>query len=162
MSGGLRRGALIAALLIAASAEAGQPPAKQDQPTPAKDAPAPPKIAPLAPTDAIGILGKRVTGPAGEEMGLVVDVIVDETGAPRAAVIDFGGFLGVGNRKIAIAWNLLQFSPADKAAPIALALGRADLQAAPEYKPSAPTPVVIEPPPAASPPAEPQPAAQEK
>jgi hypothetical protein len=148
VTGGWRQAALIAALLLAASAEATPPPAKADQPTPAKDLPAPPKVAPIAPTDAIGILGKKVNGPAGEDMGLVVDVIVDETGAPRAAVIDFGGFLGVGNRKIAIAWNLLQFNPADTAAPIALTLGRADLQAAPEYKPSAPAPVVVEPPPA--------------
>jgi hypothetical protein len=150
--GGAGAAALIATLLLAAAA--ARLPAEEDpQPPPAKDAPAAPKVAPIAPTEAIGILGKRVHGPAGEDMGLVVDVIVDDNNTPRAAVIDFGGFLGVGSRKIAIDWRLLQFTPADTASPITLALGRADLQAAPEYKPSAsppkPTPVVVEPPPAA-------------
>jgi hypothetical protein len=130
-----------------------QPPAAKEPPPPAKGQPAPPKIAPIATTDAIGILGKRVHGPAGEDMGLVADVVVDDTGTPRAAIIDFGGFLGVGSRKIAIDWHLLQFSPANTASPITLALGRKDIQAAPEYKPAAPAPVVVD----APPPAPPQP-----
>ena len=67
---------------------------------------------------------------------MVVDVLVDGDGRPRAAVIDFGGFLGVGSRKIAIDWELLQFRPADRTQPVRLVLGRAEVQAAPEYKPS--------------------------
>jgi hypothetical protein len=169
VSAGRRAAPLVAALLLAATAaaaqedqpapatEAPEPPKEapapapapvKETPPPAKDAPAPPKVAPIAPRDASGILGKKVHGPAGEDMGLVVDVVVDETGAPRAAVIDFGGFLGVGNRKIAIDWKLLQFTPADKNSPVTLALSRSDLQAAPEYKPPASTSVVVEPPPA--------------
>ena len=42
-------------------------------------------------------------------MGRIVDVIVDRAGAVRAAVIDFGGFLGVGSRKIVVDWNALRF-----------------------------------------------------
>jgi len=38
-------------------------------------------------------------------MGRIVDVIVDLAGVVRAAVIDFGGFLGVGSRKIVVDWN---------------------------------------------------------
>jgi hypothetical protein len=41
-----------------------------------------------------------------EDMGRIVDVIVDRSGQVRAAVIDFGGFLGVGSRKIAVDWNM--------------------------------------------------------
>src|SRR5436309_14729144 len=44
----------------------------------------------------IAILGKGVRGSGGEDMGRVVDVLVDRAGQVRAAVIDFGGFLGVG------------------------------------------------------------------
>jgi hypothetical protein len=179
----LRAAALLAALLLGAAGATAQPAPQESQPAAPKDAPAPapattpppastpapaptpppakdlppaPKVAPIAQTDAIGILGKHVHGPASEDMGLVVDVIVDENGVPRAAVIDFGGFLGVGNRKIAIDWRLLQFNPGNKTSPITLSLGRADLQAAPEYKPPAPTPVVVEPPPPPAP--APQPA----
>jgi len=51
--------------------------------------------------DVSRILGKEVRSASGEAMGRIVDVLVDETGRPRAAVVDFGGFLGVGTRKIA-------------------------------------------------------------
>jgi hypothetical protein len=75
-----------------------------------------------------------VQGAAGEDMGRVVDVLVEGEGQPRAAVIDFGGFLGVGSRKIAVDWRLLQFRPTDHKAPIQLSVTRAEVQAAPEYK----------------------------
>src|SRR5262249_3295088 len=58
-----------------------------------------------------GILGREVRGGANENMGRIVDVIVDRSGQVRAAIIDFGGFLGVGSRKIAVAWNALRFPP---------------------------------------------------
>ena len=56
-----------------------------------------------------GILGKSVRSNAGEDMGQIIDVIVKRDGQVRAAVIDFGGFLGVGSRKIAVDWSALSF-----------------------------------------------------
>ncbi len=77
---------------------------------------------------------------------MVVDVVVGGDGRPRAAVIDFGGFLGVGSRKIAVDWELLQFRPADRNQPVRLSLGRAEVQAAPEYKPSIQQAEIVAPP----------------
>jgi PRC-barrel domain len=109
-------------------------------------------LKPITPDEAVGILGKKVHGPAGEDMGMVVDVLVDAEGKPRAAVIDFGGFLGVGTRKIATDWQLLQFRPADRTQPVLLSLGQAEVRAAPEYKPSnQPAEIVAPPPPADTP-----------
>ena len=51
----------------------------------------------------------RCAAPTDENMGRIVDVIVDQAGTARAAIIDFGGFLGVGSRKIAVDWNALRF-----------------------------------------------------
>jgi hypothetical protein len=96
----------------------------------------------LPPNGAAGILGVKVSGPNAENMGLMVDVIVGDDGNPRAAVIDFGGFLGVGSRKIAVDWRLLKFLPGDAKTPIVLSLDRAALKAAPEYKPGS-QPIVI-------------------
>ncbi|HEX3973369.1 MAG TPA: PRC-barrel domain-containing protein [Stellaceae bacterium] len=90
----------------------------------------------LAIGDARDILGQKVSGAAGEDMGLVVDVLFDANKQPRAVVIDFGGFLGVGTRKIAVDWKLLQFYAPDAKTPLKLDLSRADVQNAPEYKPS--------------------------
>jgi hypothetical protein len=68
-------------------------------------------------------------------MGRVIDVIVDSGERVRAAVIDFGGFLGVGSRKIAVDWSALRFDGAVKDEKnIKLALTPDQLKAAPEYK----------------------------
>jgi hypothetical protein len=72
-------------------------------------------------------------------MGHIVDVIVDRAGAVRAAVIDFGGFLGVGSRKIVVDWNALHFAHvANKGDSITLELTKDQVMAAPEYKEDAP------------------------
>jgi hypothetical protein len=85
------------------------------------------------------ILGKNVRSSASEDMGRLVDVVVDRDGQALAAIIDFGGFLGVGSRKIAVDWKALQFSPGDpKGNTITLALTRDQVKAAPEYKDAAP------------------------
>jgi len=111
--------------------------------TPATAAPAGTGPAPAGDTaaivydgeDAQGILGRKVQSATGEDMGRVVDVVVDRGGQVRAAVIDFGGFLGVGNRKVAIDWNAFHFAPTgSKYDQITLALTRDQVKDAPEYK----------------------------
>jgi hypothetical protein len=93
-----------------------------------------------------GILGKEVRGDANEHMGRIVDVIVDRSGQVRAAIIDFGGFLGVGNRRVAVAWNALRFPPdpkdPKKIGYIGLDLNREQVQVAPEYKEDQPVVVL--------------------
>jgi hypothetical protein len=83
--------------------------------------------------DVQGILGKEVRSASDENMGRIVDIIVDRTGHVRAAVVDFGGFLGVGSRKIAISWNALRF-PANGNNVVTLEWTRDQVREAPEYK----------------------------
>jgi hypothetical protein len=90
-----------------------------------------------------GVLGREVRSGANENMGRIVDVLVDRNGQVRAAIIDFGGFLGVGSRKIAVAWNALRFvSDPNKTDPIGLELTRDEVRAAPEYKDDKPVVVL--------------------
>jgi hypothetical protein len=94
------------------------------------------------------ILGKDVLSATGENMGRIVDVLFDEKGQAHAAVVDFGGFLGMGTRKIAVSWSALRFDLGEKKNVIALDLGREQLKAAPEYKyteSEKPIPVVAQP-----------------
>jgi hypothetical protein len=85
--------------------------------------------------DAQAILGKSVRSVAGEDMGRLVDVVVDRNGQPRAAVIDFGGFLGVGSRKIAVDWTVLKFLRDDgKQNVVTVELTKDQVKAAPEFK----------------------------
>lgn len=80
-----------------------------------------------------GILGKPVRSISGEDMGRIVDVIVDHARV-RAAIIDFGGFLGVGSRQIAVDWSALRFPSDNKSEAISVDLTRDQLRVAPAYK----------------------------
>ena len=93
-----------------------------------------PSVTILGSRQAQSVLGKDVRSSADENMGRIVDVIVDRAGRVRAAVIDFGGFLGVGSRKIAVDWNALHFAPDSSKREITLELTRDQVKAAPEYK----------------------------
>lgn len=105
---------------------------KQDT---AKDPKPPPSVTVIGARDAHGILGREVRSAADENMGRIVDVIVDRDGWVRAAVIDFGGFLGVGSRKIVVDWRALRFGAiANKKDSISLELTKDQVSKAPEYK----------------------------
>lgn len=98
--------------------------------------------------DSDGIIGKSVRSATGEDMGRIVDVIVTGNTQPRAAVIDFGGFLGVGSRKVAVDWRSVQFATDGRAGRITVALTRNQVRATPEYKAGEPIVVIGSPPPA--------------
>ncbi len=87
------------------------------------------------------LLGKKVKSPSGDDMGRIVDILVDRTGAVRAAVVDFGGFFGVGTRKIAVDWGLLHFGAGAKADAVKVDLSPDRLRLSPVYKEG--EPVVI-------------------
>ncbi|WP_287745806.1 PRC-barrel domain-containing protein, partial [Methylobacterium sp.] len=122
---------------------AAQPPAALPPPAPAAQPATPPK-APGTPATVLdtqdydGVLGKPVRSAAGEDMGRIIDIVVDKEGRPRAAIIDFGGFLGVGSRKIAVDWRALHFSADNKPGRAVLQLTRNQVRVSPEYKPGDP------------------------
>lgn len=94
-----------------------------------------PSVTVIGTRQGTSILGRQVRNRADERIGRIVDVIVDRTGQVRAAVIDFGGFLGVGNRKIAVDWDALNFAgDDDKRDVVTIGLTRDQIKAAPEYK----------------------------
>ena len=126
-----------------ASPPADQSPPAQEQkavaPAAPKEPAPPPSVTIIEAADAHGVLGRDVRSTTGEDMGRIVDVIVDRAGQVRAAVIDFGGFLGVGSRKIVVDWNALHFGQiANKGESITLELTKDQVKAAPEYKEDAP------------------------
>jgi hypothetical protein len=84
--------------------------------------------------EAAGVLGREVRSPTDENMGRIVDMLVDQSGQIRAAIIDFGGFLGVGSRKIAVDWKALRFPIAEDRKRVVLEMSREQVRAAPEYQ----------------------------
>ena len=94
-----------------------------------------PSVTVIGTRQGTSILGRQVRSKADENIGRIVDVIVDRSGQVRAAVIDFGGFFGVGNRKIAVDWDALDFATdSDKRDFVKLDLTRDQIKTAPEYK----------------------------
>jgi hypothetical protein len=137
---------LLASAGVRAADESTPPPAaaapKEQAKEPAKEPPPPPSVTVIGARDAHGILGRAVVGAANEDMGRIVDVIVDRDGKVRAAVIDFGGFLGVGSRKIVVDWDALRFAGvSNKSDSITLDLTKQQVSAAPEYKED--TPLIV-------------------
>jgi len=123
---------------------APQPSRQQDAVAPVtpKEPAPPPSVTIIGASEARGVLGRDVRSPTDENMGRIVDVIVDRLGMVRAAVIDFGGFLGVGSRKIVVDWNALHFGRvANKSDSVTLDLTKEQVIAAPEYKED--TPIVV-------------------
>ena len=88
------------------------------------------------------ILGKNVISPTGEDMGRIVDIMVDRSGQVRAAIIDFGGFLGVGTRKIAVDWRLICFPSDGKMDNVMVDLTSNQLRVSPVFKAGEPVVVI--------------------
>lgn len=141
----LRRSIPIALWLLVSASASFAAPAQTSRPAAAQTPKAPP-VKQVAPNKVIALLGQPVTGPFGKVVGRVVDVLVNDKGMPEAAVIDFGGFMGVGSRKIAVNWTTLHFNPGDDKYPVVLDLMPTALQKAPDYKgETKPAPVVVAP-----------------
>jgi hypothetical protein len=135
-------------LLASAQATRAQDTAPPAEPAPAQIPAEPPPAALEVPatvidgTAAASLLGKPVQSLKAEDLGRVVDVITDRNGMLRAAVIDFGGFLGVGTRKIAVDWRALHFPEQGGMDRLIAELPRDKLRNAPIYKEGEPIVVI--------------------
>jgi hypothetical protein len=76
------------------------------------------------------ILGREVRTVQDEDGGRVIDLLFDGEGRVRAAVVEFGGFLGIGTRKIAVDWAAFRISGRE----IWVDVSREALRKAPEFK----------------------------
>jgi hypothetical protein len=109
----------------------------------------------------VSLIDRTVIGKDKGEIGHVIDVLVDAKGEPAALVVDVGGFMGMGNRRIAIAWERFALAGRKPNDALQLPLSDAQVKAAPAYSGSEDVTVVqgaIEPTPAKPPAPAPAPA----
>lgn len=66
--------------------------------------------------------------------GRIVDLLVDEQGQVRAAVIEVGGFLGIGTRKIAVEWSIVRVDTSGASPSLLVDASNDALRRTPEYK----------------------------
>src|SRR5262245_10401152 len=86
---------------------------------------------------ASSLIGSTVYTPADETVGDINDVIVGLDGKIQGVVIGVGGFLGLGEKDVAVQMDKLTVQPQDaNKSNVRLILNstKADLEAAPEFK----------------------------
>jgi hypothetical protein len=138
-----RRAALaaIAAVSLLVSGDArslAEPSASEEQPPKATDDQAPkPAEDSASKSRMVSILGREVTNRDGDG-GRIIDVLVDLDGRSGAVVVEFGGFMGIGSRKVAVEWSALRFLREGNRTSLVIDVNREQIRDAAEYKSSEP------------------------
>lgn len=77
--------------------------------------------------------GTTVYNPAGDKLGSIDSLMIDKlSGQVRYAVMEFGGFLGIGTDRYPLPWNTLKYEP-DMGGYV-VSLSREQLEKAPRYE----------------------------
>lgn len=64
---------------------------------------------------ATTLIGDKVHNLQGENLGDIKELMIDTLdGSVSYAVLDFGGFLGIGNKLFAVPWQALRVDPENK------------------------------------------------
>ena len=84
---------------------------------------------------AAQLLGQPITNQAGETIGNVNDLLFDKSGRIVNVVIGVGGFLGLGEKSVAVPFGTLSFTAdANGKRVITAPLSKARLEAAPDFQ----------------------------
>src|SRR5262249_769615 len=127
--------------LLSLPPSAAQPASRKalgEDSAPAQAIPPPSTEAPGETRKLGSVLGIEVRTNTEQNVGRIVDLLASRSGQVEAAVVEFGGFLGMGSRKIAIEWSALRLENQGKQTVAILDMTRDQLRAAPEYKPDRP------------------------
>jgi len=85
--------------------------------------------------DTDELIGMTARTPEGEDLGKIGDLVLTEQGEVEAAIIEVGGFLGIGAKQVAVDWNRVRISPEND--QVVVNMTREELEAAPEYEDTA-------------------------
>jgi sporulation protein YlmC with PRC-barrel domain len=76
--------------------------------------------------------GTHVYNPSGDKLGSIDDLMIDRySGQVRYAVLEFGGFMGMGTDRYPIPWAMLKYD--DGKSGYVVPLDKAKLEKAPKY-----------------------------
>ena len=79
-------------------------------------------------------LGRAVHGPGKQKVGTINNLLVDTTGRVVGVVMDVGGFLGIGGKEIAIAFEALFPVMEDGKEAFLVEMSKDQLASAPAFK----------------------------
>jgi hypothetical protein len=84
---------------------------------------------------ADGLINKSVKNAANEQVGNINDLLIDNSGKIAAVIVGVGGFLGMGEKDIALNFNDLAFGRDENGKlVVTVKVSKESLQAAPEWK----------------------------
>jgi sporulation protein YlmC with PRC-barrel domain len=66
------------------------------------------------------IIGMRVRNTEADNLGKINDLVFDEKGSIHAAVVSVGGFLGIGDKLVAVPWSNVKLDSDGKSATLAM------------------------------------------
>ena len=82
---------------------------------------------------ASNLIGTEVRGPADENLGEINDLLIDRSGNVSAVVIGVGGFLGIGEKDVAVPFQSVEVSRADGKERLVLRKTKDELKNAPTF-----------------------------
>jgi len=83
---------------------------------------------------ASDLIGTRVNGPGNENIGEINDVLIERNGSIVAVVIGVGGFLGIGEKDVAVPFASVEMVRNNNAETLVLRQTRDELKNAPTFK----------------------------
>jgi sporulation protein YlmC with PRC-barrel domain len=85
---------------------------------------------------ASSLMGQEIYGADNESIGEVSDLVLQEDGSTRAAIVDVGGFLGVGEKSVAIPFDQLTMAPSEGGTEprVTVAMTKEQLEQAPAFE----------------------------
>lgn len=95
-----------------------------------------PTNATATPTGSVGaskLVGLNVRNAQGETIGEIKEVLISNGGSIQSAIVAVGGFLGVGERNVALAWNQLKFQRDGEQLRAMIGMSKDQLKTLPEY-----------------------------
>ncbi|MFG1210816.1 PRC-barrel domain-containing protein [Xanthobacter flavus] len=82
---------------------------------------------------ASNLIGTAVRGPADENLGEINDLLIDRSGNVAAVVIGVGGFLGIGEKDVAVPFQTVEVTRADGKDRLVLRKTKDELKNAPTF-----------------------------
>jgi sporulation protein YlmC with PRC-barrel domain len=122
---------VLAAFLTCGAAAAYAQPQQATSPAPSATAPAT-ATAPAATADTRKLIGRNIKNAEGETIGEIKSIYLTKDGKVDSVMVSVGGFLGVGDREVRIAWSDLRI--ADNGEKVTVNMTKDQLKAKPEYR----------------------------
>ena len=90
------------------------------------------KMAPSATADTRKLIGRNIKNADGETIGEIKSIYINKDGRVDSVMVGVGGFLGVGDREVRIAWSDLKIT--DNGENVVVNMTKDQLKAKPEYR----------------------------